>query len=200
MKIIGLTGPSGAGKSFSYPVFEKYNIHCIDTDDVYHKLLIPPSACVDELVDCFGSSVLAPDGTLDRKELAKIVFSDKSRDKIRVLEKITHKYITEETHKIIDDCRTQKKLAVVIDAPVLFESELANECDFTIAVLCDQNTRVERIMARDTLTKEQAVMRVNAQQCDEYFTTRADYTVVNDSPLKSAKEQIIEILKTEKII
>ena len=200
MKIIGLTGPTGAGKSFSYSVFERYNIYCIDTDSVYHDLLIPPSRCVDELVKNFGDSILNGDGTLNRKDLAKIVFSDASHQKVELLEKITHKYIIDKTHEIIDKCYQNGNTAVVIDAPVLFESELAFECDFSIAVICDKETRLKRIMERDSLTREQALMRINAQQPDEYFTSRANYTVVNDSPDNTSEEQIIEILKKEKLI
>ena len=200
MKIIGLTGPSGAGKSFSYPVFERFNIHCIDTDRVYHEILVPPSDCVDELVKNFGASILSESGTIDRKALAKIVFSDASRKKIELLEEITHKYIIRETHKIIENCKKDKKSAVVIDAPVLFESKLADECDFSIAVICNVQTRIERIMERDSLTKEQALMRINAQQDDDYFTSKADYTITNDSVKKTPEEQIIEILTKENLI
>ena len=75
MKIIGLTGPSGAGKGFCYRLFSKFDIPCIDTDDVYHKLLIPPSECVNELENIFGKEILDSNGYVDRKILAKIVFS-----------------------------------------------------------------------------------------------------------------------------
>ena len=82
MKTIGLTGPSGAGKGYCYRFFEILGIACIDTDDVYHKLLIPPSDCVDELVSEFGNTIIGENGSVNRKELANIVFSDETRQKL----------------------------------------------------------------------------------------------------------------------
>ncbi len=67
MKVLGLTGPSGAGKGFVCALFARHGIPSIDADRVYHDLLVPPSQCLDALVERFGRSVLFPDGTLDRK-------------------------------------------------------------------------------------------------------------------------------------
>ena len=70
MFIFGLTGPSGAGKGTIAELFAKYKVYSVDTDAVYHRLLIPPSACLDELTARFGTGVLSPDGSLNRQALA----------------------------------------------------------------------------------------------------------------------------------
>ena len=98
MKVLGLTGPTGAGKGTVAAVFaELYGIPSIDTDAVYHELLIPPSPCLDELVTAFGAEILRRDGTLDRPALSRIVFSDLSGEKQKLLNGITHKYVLDET-------------------------------------------------------------------------------------------------------
>ena len=107
MKIIGLTGPSGAGKGFCYGFFSKYDVPCIDTDDIYHKLLIPPSACVNELVEHFGDIILNDLGEINRKLLAKIVFSEQSGEKLELLNSITHKYVLGKTKELIEDYKKQ---------------------------------------------------------------------------------------------
>ena len=200
MKIIGLTGPSGAGKGFCYSFFEKNNISCIDTDDVYHKLLIPPSKCVDELVENFGRDILDDNDGIDRKRLAKIVFSDKEHKNLKKLNQITHKYVLEKTRKMISEYENQNKLAVVVDAPLLFEAEFDLFCDFTIAVISDEKTRVERIMARDSLTKEAALMRIKSQNSDDFYISRVKYTVTNNKDSINIENQLETILIKEKII
>ena len=200
MKIIGLTGPSGAGKGFCYHFFEKYDIRCIDTDDVYHKLLIPPSECVTELVLNFGVDILDTSGSVDRKKLAKIVFSDDSHTKLEKLNKITHKYVLEKTMELIFSNESESKVATVVDAPLLFEAEFDKFCDFSIAVISNEETRMARIMSRDSITKDAALMRIHSQKPDEFYTSRAKYTVINNSDTKTLNEQLKLILEKEKII
>lgn len=199
MKIIGLTGPSGAGKGFCYGFFTKYEVPCIDTDDIYHKLLIPPSACVDELVENFGKVVLNDFGEIKRKILAEIVFSDQSGEKLQLLNSITHKYVLKKTKELVEDYRKQKKSAVVVDAPLLFEANFDKFCDFSIAVISDCSTRVKRIMERDSITEEAALMRIRSQKCDDFYTSRADYTVINDKDCASLEKQLKNIFINENL-
>lgn len=200
MKIIGLTGPSGAGKGFCYGFFSRHDIPCIDTDAVYHELLIPPSDCVNELKENFGNGIIDENQRVDRKKLAKIVFSDESRKKLELLNKITHKYVLKKTKELVAEAEKSQKAAVVIDAPLLFEAEFDKHCDFTVAVISDVETRVKRIMTRDSLTRDAALMRVRSQNPDEYYTSRASYTVTNNSDCEALDQQLDAILTKEKII
>ena len=200
MKIIGLTGPSGAGKGFCYGFFSKYDVPCIDADDIYHKLLIPPSACVNELVENFGNVILNNSGEINRKILAEIVFSDQNGEKLKLLNSITHKYVLEKTQELIEDYKKQEKTAVVVDAPLLFEASFDKFCDFSIAVISDCLTRVKRIMERDSITEEAALMRIRSQKCDDFYTSRADYTVINDKDCASLEKQLKNIFINEKLI
>ena len=200
MKIIGLTGPSGAGKGFCYSFFEKYDIPCIDTDDVYHRLLTPPSQCVDELVAYFGKEILDENNIISRKKLADIVFSDKSHQKLEKLNHITHKFVLEKTMGLISKYQERLKNAVVVDAPLLFEANFNKFCDFTIAVIANKETRINRIMERDGLSYNDTFKRVNAQNPDEFYISRADYTVTNNKDTNNLDSQLQSILNKEKII
>ena len=197
MKIIGLTGPSGSGKGTAARILETHGVPTIDTDEVYRKILIPPSPCLNELKATFGSGVIKVDGTLDRKALAAIVFAD--RDSLSLLNKVTHKYILERTKKRIAYRRRCGAPAVTVDAPALFEAGFENHCDFVIAVIAERDSRIERIMQRDGLDRTAAQRRIDGQPPDEFYTRRSDYVIRNDGSSEELEAAVLDILRREKI-
>lgn len=199
MKIIGLTGPSGAGKGCCGDFFRKCGIPCLDADQIYHELLIPPSPCANELAEQFGSEILNPDGTVNRALLSSIVFSDKSGETVKKLNLITHKYVSIETQFRIEHYRSQKNSAVVIDAPLLFEANFDHFCDFCIAVLADRDIRLRRIIERDKISEEKAAERMGAQPNDAFYSSRAKYTVLNNRDLSTLYQVLLSILTKENV-
>lgn len=200
MKIIGLTGSSGAGKGFCSNFFNKCDIPCIDTDSVYHKLLILPSKCADELIQAFGKDIVDDGKAINRKKLADIVFSKGNQSKLKLLNQITHKFVIEETKDIINLYRSQKKIAAVIDAPLLFESGFDKFCDFTVAVIADKQNRIKRIIERDALSYDAALKRIEAQPSDNFYSSRAKYTIHNNADDIQLNQQLKKILIDEKIL
>ena len=200
MKVVGLTGPSGAGKSCCAPLFEELGFPVIDADMVYHGLIDSYSPCVEELVDAFGYGILDRNKAIDRKALGRIVFSDESRTLVRRLNQITHKFVKEETLRLLEEYRKNDCRAAIIDAPLLFEADFDDFCDFCVAVLAPVSLRLERIMERDSITEEQAKARIAAQQPDEYYSERARYTVVNDASVEDMTARIREILSKEGLL
>ena len=199
MKIIGLTGPSGAGKGLCDAYFRAVGIPCIDTDAVYHDLLVPPSACADELVARFGPEIQNADQTIHRKKLASLVFSDKSGKAAKDLNAIAHKYVREKALALLEDFRAAKKEAVVVDAPLLFEAHFDAFCDFTIAVLADRELRTSRIMKRDTLSKEKAGERILAQPQDDFYMANAKYIQYNNGDKNDLFASLTNILTKENV-
>lgn len=199
MVIIGLTGPSGSGKTTLCDIAKSLGIASIDADKVYHALLIPPSACVDEISDSFGNGVLLEDGSLDRTALGAIVFGDEIGEKLSLLNSITHKYVKARFIEIIDELKNKGERAVIVDAPTLFESGFDRECDFVIAILADGKLRRERIISRDSLSEERADLRLSSQKPDEFFTARADYTLYNDGDVATLKSDFEKILSERRI-
>ena len=201
MKIIGLTGPSGSGKSTLCKKFEELGIPCINTDDIYHQITSVPSPCLDEIKTKFGNEVIAKDGSLDRAALAKLVFEGENSDaKLASLNSTTHKYVWEETNKILCKYINKGKKAAVIDAPALFSSKIfIGACDFIISVLCDKEVRIERILARDNISREKALARVNAQPSHEFFIKNSDYYINNFGTEEEMHSQLLTILDQEGI-
>ncbi len=199
MRIIGLTGPSGAGKSTLCEKFEELGIPCINTDDIYHEITSKPSPCLKELEKAFGSAVINENGALDRTALARLVFEgEKAKENLDILNSITHKYVWEETNARLTQYMKKRKKAAVIDAPALFSSRVfIGACSFIISVLCDKETRIERIVARDGITREQALARINAQPDDEFFIKNSDYYINNSGNKSEMSRQLASIFEQE---
>lgn len=200
--IIGLTGPSGAGKTTLCTIADGFGIKSIDTDAVYHALLVPPSACLDELVAEFGKDILLPEGKLDRTALASIVFDAEDENKLRLkkLGEITHKYVLDETRRIIRAAEGRGERAIIVDAPALYESGFDSECDLVICLLADRELRLNRISERDNISEKRAHQRISGQRDDSFYMSRADYTLQNDGDVDGMKNALQKILSDRGLI
>ncbi len=198
MLVIGLTGPSGAGKSEVARVFAKYGVPVINADEVYHKLLQPPSFCLAELTDYFGTKILFPDGTLNRVALGNIVFSNPND--LQALNSITHRYIMEEIRMELEDLRSKNYRAAVLDAPQLFEAGAHHICNTVVSVLAQRSIRLERIMARDHIDAQTAMRRMESQKSDEYFRSHSDYIIENNTTTDHITPDVEHILRSTGVI
>ncbi|HBB71339.1 MAG TPA: dephospho-CoA kinase [Ruminococcus sp.] len=181
--VVGLTGQTGAGKSTVSKVFADNGFAVIDADRVARIVVEKGTGCLAEISDFFGSGVLAPDGTLDRRALAAIVFSDKA--KLETLNTIIYPYITGEIlHQIREHSANGEKL-ILLDAPTLFESRADDFCEIIISVLASPEIRESRIISRDGLTTEEARRRMNSQLDEEFFRSHSDYIISNNGSLET---------------
>ena len=192
MLVIGLTGPTGAGKGAVATIFEGYGIPVINADRVYHELITPPSSCLQELVEIFGKDILLPDGSLNRRALASIVFSDPAARE--TLNTVTHRYVMEEIKTRMERLRREGVPVAALDAPQLFEAGAHKACGAVVSVLAERQTRLERIVARDSITPEAAMRRILAQKSDEFFKTHSDYIIENNGNIELLTPQVHRIL------
>ena len=197
MITIGVTGPSGAGKGAVSGIMQSHGFNVIDADKVYHDVISPPSACLDELVAHVGAEILTPDGHLDRSVLSARVFSDS--EKLELLNGITHKYVVNKIRGITGCTCSIMPSACVIDAPLLIEAGLKGDCTFTIAVLADKNIRAQRISVRDGISHDKAMARINAQKDDDYYISQCDYVIYNDGNFAELRERVETILKNRSL-
>ena len=192
MLVIGLTGPTGAGKGAVATIFEGYGIPVINADRVYHELITPPSSCLQELVEIFGKEILLPDGSLNRRALASIVFSNPAARE--TLNTVTHRYVMEEIKTRMERLRREGVPVAALDAPQLFEAGAHKACGAVVSVLAERQTRLERIVARDNITPEAAMRRILAQKSDEFFKTHSDYIIENNGNIELLTPQVHRIL------
>lgn len=191
MKIIGLTGPTGSGKSTVAEYFKENGVEVIDCDLVAREVTQVGSPLLPLLADAFGDGILADDGSLIRKELAKRAFSDKKETK--KLNSIMLPFIVDRIKEMLDVFSCDGVECVLLDAPTLFESGLDSVCDASLVVLCPENIRKERIIARDNLTEVQADIRLLASKPDSFYTQRTRHIVVNDGDLEDFCRNISKI-------
>ena len=178
MKIIGVTGPSGAGKSLFGECAMSFGIEVIDADKVYHSLLVPPSECLDELRKAFGDGIFTPSGELSREALGKIVFSDP--EKLSLLNGTVLKVVLEKIRGMISQFQRNGASCVIVDGPTLIESGFHKECDAVISVLASKETRLNRIIARDNISRERAEARIKAQNPDSFYVDASNHIINND--------------------
>lgn len=192
MLIIGVTGPSGAGKgAVSEYMKTAHGFKIIDADRVYHDIISAPSDCVSELSDNFGNEILNENGGIDRKALSKIVFGEENRERLLLLNKITHKYVISEIEKIICNHKSLGAEVCIIDAPLLIEAGVDKMCDHVIAVISDKEIRAERIAKRDGIDKEAALLRINSQKKDSFYADAADFVLQNNLS-REALETVVD--------
>ncbi len=179
---IGLCGRSGSGKGYISKCFAMMGIPVIDTDEVYRSLTNGggPTECLAELAATFGQSILTEDMTLDRRALRRIVFAEGAEEKLRMLNNITHKYIFVETLRLARMHKAAGSKAIIIDAPVLFESGFSNYCDKTVCVTCPDEVSIKRIVERDGISEYDARRRLECQMSAEELRSRCDAEIVND--------------------
>ena len=193
MRIIGLCGGSGSGKGTVSHIFSRYNIPHIDTDLVYRELTIPGGGLLNKLILEFGDSILDEFGALNRRALATLVFSDATGALREKLNSITLTEIIRETEKRIEALSKSGYAAVIVDAPLLFESGFDKKCDVIIAVLADKEIRIDRIMKRDGIDKDSAVKRINSQTSDDFLIENSDFVIKNNGSVLDLEPEILVI-------
>ena len=184
MKIIGITGGTGCGKTTALNELERRGALLIDCDAVYHRMLETDRPMLDEIEKYFPGAVV--DGKLDRKALGAVVFTDE--EALRDLNIITHRHINLEIRRILREHAMNGGTLAAIDAIELFSSGLAKRCTATVGVIAGRDVRISRIMRRDGISREYAMMRVNAQWPNEYFIQKCSRVLENNG----SQEEFIE--------
>ncbi len=176
--LAGLTGTIGSGKTLAASFFQELGAHVIDADALARMLVCPGEPALGEIVQAFGGGVLQEDGSLDRKKMAAIVFSDPAKK--HVLENILHPRIIAREMEIYDAIRRQDPCAVVVvDAAVLIESGNYRNMDKVIVVAADREAQIERARRRDGLTAEEVKARMAAQWSLDEKLKYADFVLEN---------------------
>ena len=187
MKILGLTGPSGAGKTLLSFFLCAKGCPCINADELYHSMLVPPSRLLDAIRREFGDSFFNEKGELSRKELGKFVFS--SQDRLERLNATVLPLVTEKIQEIAKYYEQNGAKLLIIDAPTLFEAGYDKSCDVTVSIIAPASIRVNRISARDDISEDDALLRINAQKNDSFYYEHSDLVIVNDSDENALKEK-----------
>jgi dephospho-CoA kinase len=182
---IGLTGGIASGKSTVAAMFSELGVCIVDTDIIARELVAPGTPALAEVVAAFGPGILDPGGTLDRRLMRRIVFSD--ADRRQRLEAILHPRIRETARARSADCPGPYAILVV---PLLFESGFDRLVERTIVVDCPETLQIERLMARDEATLGDARAIVEAQMARTERRARADDIIDSGTTLGATRERV----------
>ena len=191
MTVIGLCGASGSGKTTACNYLAQKGYSILDCDAIYSEILYPGSPCLSSIRQAFGSQVIDDLGGLNRKELARAVFS--SNEKRETLNRITFSFIKKEIFNRLQ--RMDSDAKVIVDAPLLFESGLHSICDQTVGILAPDSLKIQRLLERDKRTAQELTDRIRCQKTNDEIVNLCDETVLNDSDLSSFFEKLDHIFK-----
>ena len=192
MKIYGLTGKTGAGKSTVAQKLSELGFCVIDGDKIAREITEKGKPTLSLLANEFGCDIIEEDGSLNRKLLASRAFKDK--ESTAMLNAITHPIIKAEFEKVLEKAEEDGFSYAVIDAAALLESSCKDLCEKIIVVSAPEEIRLQRILSRDYITKEQALIRMNAQFPDEYYNEKADILIRNYPPFENETDRILKEL------
>ena len=190
--LIGLTGGIGSGKSLAASCFKELGARVIDADRISRELVAPEQPAWKEIVEVFGPGILNPDRTLNRAQVADIVFAN--ADKRSQLEGIIHPRVFAEERRLYDEYRKDHPdILVVIDAALLIESGNYKNVDKVVVVQCPREEQVRRVMERDATSRGEVEKRLKTQMPLEEKAKFADYILKNEGTPDDLKFQVIEL-------
>ena len=185
---IGLTGGIGSGKSTIAKIIATLGYPVYISDFKASELINRDEEIKKHLIELFGKDIYQPDGNLNKKRLAGTIFNDK--EAIKQVNGIVHPAVTRD---FMEWCSAQRRPLLFFESAILFEAKLENLFDYIILITTDLETRVERVISRDSTTREKVIERVNNQMSDEIKQTNSDFVIYNNNDDKVIK-QILSII------
>ena len=181
MLVIGLTGNIGCGKSSLSKILKDNSLDIIDADIISREIM-SNNKLLEEVFQVFGEDVKDKDGTLNRKKLASIVFSDDK--KLIALNDITHPAIKNEIKRRIKDIENKGRNIVIVDAALLIEGKFLDLIDKLIVITCDEKEQLNRVMYRDNSNMDEALNRISSQMSQDEKVKFGDYIIDNSGSLE----------------
>lgn len=191
---VGLTGSIAVGKSFVSSVFAELGCHVLDADATAREVVAVGTRGLGAVVRAFGPSVLRPDGTLDRAYLGALVFADEK--KRLLLNSILHPLIISAQDEQLRKWEEQDALGIaIIDAALMIESGGYRRFDKLIVVHCRPEIQLERLMARSSISREEAEGRIAAQMPQEEKMRYADILIDTSAGFEDTRRRTEEVYR-----
>ncbi|MFJ5768332.1 MULTISPECIES: dephospho-CoA kinase [unclassified Psychrobacillus] len=190
--IIGLTGSIASGKSTVSNMLKELGYPIVDADVVARVVVEKGTETLGKIKEVFGQEVIAEDGSLNRGKLGDIIFSSPSKRK--QLNDIIHPAIRTEMLRQKEELQKAGHPSIIMDIPLLFESRLQSYVEKILVVTVTEETQLERLMARNNFTLEEAKARIQSQLPLSLKEKEADAVIYNNGTLESTEQQLKKIL------
>ncbi len=179
---VSVTGGAGSGKSSVCSRFKELGAWVISADELARKVVRPGSSGFERIVEHFGKAVLQSDGTLNRRKMREIMLSDETARKD--LERLIHPDILHWMNLEIQEAVQAASPIIIVEVPLLFELNMADEFDHVVMVSADSDFKVKRLMNRDRVSEADARALVTVQMPDELKEKQSDDVIRNNKSLK----------------
>lgn len=196
IKVFGITGGIACGKSTVTKLILRENIPIIDADQVARDVVVPGSVGLQLIVDTFGKEFLLEDGSLNRKLLGSLVFSDKS--KLDLINQIMFPLIDDHVNFSINLHRQCGYKLIGYDAALIIEMGNADKYRPLIVVHCDVDTQIARIVKRNQVSEVEAKQRIDAQIPAKEKIKYADFVIDTSGTIEESEKQTLKIIETLK--
>jgi dephospho-CoA kinase len=190
---IGLTGGIASGKSTVTEMIRGLGIPVIDADQVARDVVKAGEEAYEQIIKTFGQDILQENGEIDRAKLGAIVFyNEQERKKLNAIvhPAVRRRMLAEKEEYVQKGAKT-----IVLDIPLLFESELTHLIDKIIVVYVDDDIQLERLMKRNGFSEEEALARIRSQMPLHEKVKKADAVINNNGTIEETKQQLLQILK-----
>ena len=192
---IGLTGGIASGKSTVAAMFVELGARLIDTDVIARQAVAPGGPVLQRIIDAFGPGILNANGELDRPRLRRHIFKD--REDRKRLNAIVHPAVAAEVEAALDRIgRDDPKVVALVDVPLLFETNTQNRYKAVVVVYVPPEVQVQRLMERDSVSKEAAEQSLEAQMPLEEKRKKAQFVVDNSGTLQETRNQVQAVWQT----
>lgn len=191
MKIIGLTGNIASGKSAISYILKNLGAEVVDMDKIGKQIQeLNYKKVIEKIEKRFGKEIIENE-KINRKKLGLIAFSDKQA--LIDLNSIMIPLMTEKLKRTIDENRKKETRVLVIDAAILFEANWDKFVDYVWVVYVPRETQINRLIKREKITQEEAIMRVDSQESIDEKIEKADVVIDNSKDFEAVKLKIFEL-------
>lgn len=191
MLLVGLTGNIGSGKSTVDQLLSERGATIIDADVLARRAVEIGTPGYRSIVERWGTSILGPDGTLDRGALRRIVFSDPAE--LEQLNTLVHPEVERMRAALVEAARLRGDKLVVCDVPLLFERKMTDLFDRIVLVDAPRPVRLERLVRERGLRETEAMDMIVAQMPAELKRARADFVIDNIGTLTELDARVAEV-------
>lgn len=193
MVIAGLTGGIATGKSTVSSILRKAGAIIIDADTIARDAVKKNLPAWHEIVRIFGKEVLLPDGEINRTYLGNIIFGDPSKKEI--LNKIVHPHVIQKVAELIEEIGKESPDSIVIlDVPLLIEAGMHKGLEDVVLVYTPENIQIKRLVERDGISDEEALLKVHSQMPIEEKREFATIIIDNSGTPEATRERALEVL------
>ncbi len=191
-KIFGLTGSIASGKSTVSNFLKELNVPIVDADVIAKEVVEIGQPAYKKIVEAFGSEILLDSGEINRPFLGSIIFN--SKEKRLQLNEIVHPEVRREMKEQADRYIKQGEPLVILDIPLLYEGNSIELVEKVIVVTVSEENQLMRLMNRNGLSKEDALLRIASQIPVKEKAARADYVINNNGGFEDTKRQVKDLL------